>query len=130
MEADRRLSEVYVRPVLIWGQRAAQVYGDEQLMISDPACIDWSREDNFPADEVYWNRPASTVLWYEVDDLSVSSVGFTPWATPHPIFDVNEVEVVSLLAKRGYVCIRDDDLVWKAIWGVDHHARGWATPMA
>ena len=29
----------------------------------------------------------------------------------------NEEKVVSLLEARGYICTRDDDRVWKAIWG-------------
>jgi hypothetical protein len=36
----------------------------------------------------------------------------------YPIIDFdNEEKVVSLLQAQGYICIRDDDLVWKAIWG-------------
>ena len=36
----------------------------------------------------------------------------------YPVIDfVNEEKVVSLLEARGYICTRDDDLVWKAIWG-------------
>ncbi len=36
----------------------------------------------------------------------------------YPVIDFdNEEKVVSLLEERGYVCVRDDALVWQAIWG-------------
>lgn len=36
----------------------------------------------------------------------------------YPVIDRNnEKTVVSLLEERGYLCTRDDDLVWNAVWG-------------
>ncbi len=56
-----------------------------------------------------------------VDEEIIEEHGFYVYPTLNAEYRVigfdNEEEVVSLLEERGYVCIRDDDLVWKAIWG-------------
>ncbi len=79
----RRLLEPY-RDVL------PLIYTGEQRMIFDPARNGWSEEDSFPrADEVRRNPPASAIFWYQTDDLGIRGVGFSMWATPHPIFEVS-----------------------------------------
>lgn len=87
----RRLLEPY-RDVL------PLIYSDMQKAIFDPARTGWSKEDSFPrADEVRRNPPASAIFWYEADDLGIRDVGFTVWATPHPIFEVMSARALRAL---------------------------------
>ncbi len=89
----RKLLEPY-REVL------SVIYTGEQRMIFDPARSGWSREDSFPrADDVRRNRPASAIFWYEADDLGIPGVGFTMWATPHPIFEVRDKKALKALGE-------------------------------
>ncbi len=76
------------------------IYAGEQRMIYDPCREWWSKPDSFPGtDDVRRNRPASAIFWYEADDLGIPGVGFTMWATPHPIFEVRDKEVMEALRK-------------------------------
>ena len=56
-----------------------------------------------------------------VDEEIIEEHGFYVYPTLNAEYPVigfdNEEEVVSLLEEQSYVCIRDDGLVWKAIWG-------------
>ena len=56
-----------------------------------------------------------------VDEEIIEEHGFYVYPTLNAEYPVigfdNEEKVVSLLEERGYICLRDDDLIWKAIWG-------------
>jgi hypothetical protein len=84
-------------------------------------------DDAFDAEEIWgysdgdWPEFAPRMMGTWVDEEIIEEHGFYVYPTlnaEYPMigFD-NEEKVVSLLEERGYLCIRDDDLVWKAIWG-------------
>jgi hypothetical protein len=89
----RKLLEPYRKALSV-------IYAGEQRMIYDPRREWWSKPDSFPGtDDVRRNRPASAIFWYEADDLGIPGVGFTMWATPQPIFEVRDKEVMEALRK-------------------------------
>lgn len=71
--------------------------------------------------DVDWPEFAPTMMDTWVDKEIIEEYGhyIQPLMNDDfPVIDFdNEEKVVSLLEERGYVCIRDDDLIWKAIWG-------------
>jgi hypothetical protein len=71
--------------------------------------------------DVEWPEFAPTMMDTWVDKEIIEEYG--GYVQPlmnddFPVIDFDhEEKVVSLLEERGYVCLRDDDLIWKSIWG-------------
>jgi hypothetical protein len=93
----------------------------------DPEIAPPNPDDPFDVEElggytdVSWPEFAPTMMDTWVDEEIIREYG--GYEQPlmddnYPLIDLdNEEKVVSLLEERGYVCLRDDDLIWKAIWG-------------
>ena len=68
-----------------------------------------------------WPVFATRVMGTWVDEEIIEEYGEYVYPTlnaEYPMINPgNEEKVVSLLQERGYECIRDDDLVWEAVWG-------------
>jgi hypothetical protein len=94
---------------------------------NEPEVAPPSPDDAFHADsllgyeEGYWPEFAPMEMDDWVDREIIKEYGWYVQPTLNDAYPVivyaNEEKVVSLLEERGYVCIHDDDLVWKAIWG-------------
>jgi hypothetical protein len=111
----------------------AQYYDEDDTYLIDPEDDDEPEvappgpDDAFDADSLLgyeegdWPEFAPREMEDWVDREIIDEYGW--YVQPlmndsYPVIDyANEEKVVSLLEERGYVCIRDDDLVWKAIWG-------------
>ncbi len=84
-------------------------------------------DDAFDAEELPgyadgdWPEFAPTMMDIWVNEQIIDEYG--GYVQPlmndgYPVIGLdNEEKVVSLLEERGYICTRDDDRVWKAIWG-------------
>ncbi|MBX6763669.1 MAG: hypothetical protein K6T51_02450 [Rubrobacteraceae bacterium] len=95
---------------------------DEEGIEVDPPKPD----DAFDPDEIsayadsYWPEWAPDMMSDWLGHEIIERYGFlveTILDTSYPVIaHENEKQVVSLLEKQGYSCIRDDDLVWDAVW--------------
>lgn len=95
---------------------------DEEREVSPPAL-----ENPFDGDEIPgyadgdWPEFAPHMMEDWVSREIINDHGGYVYPTlnaEYPVIDFgSEEEVVAILEEEGYVCTRDDDLVWNAVWG-------------
>jgi hypothetical protein len=95
---------------------------DEEPEVAPPSPDDAFDADSLPGyADGDWPVFAPRVMGTWVDEEVIEEYGEYVYPTlnaEYPVIDpASEEKVVSLLEERGYVCIRDDDLVWEAVWG-------------
>ncbi len=128
-ELKARVSgERYEETVAAWVKgQSERLRDDGDLEDDEPEVTPPGPHDAFDAEELPgyadgdWPEFAPTMMENWVDGFIISEYGGDVQPTlnaEYPVIDFdNEEEVVSLLEEQGYVCISDEDLVWKAIWG-------------
>ena len=94
---------------------------------SEPEVAPPDPDETFNADLIpgyedsYWPEFAPMMMDSWVDREIIDQYGWYVRPTlndDYPVIDYdNEERAVSLLEERGYICIRDDDTVWRAVWG-------------
>lgn len=128
-ELKARVSdERYEETVAVWVEGQPDRLRDEgDLEDDEPEVASPGPDYAFDAEElpgyteVDWPEFAPGMINTWVDEQIINEFG--GYVQPlmnddYPVIDFdNEEKVVSLLEARGYICTRDDDLVWKAIWG-------------
>jgi hypothetical protein len=100
-----------------------ELEGDGEPDVSLPSPNDAFHADSLPGyADSDWPEFAPMTMNAWVDEEIIKEYGWYVQPTlneDYPVIDSrNEERVVSLLEERGYICICDDDLVWKAIWGI------------
>lgn len=121
--------ERYEETVEAWleGERD-RLMGEGDLEAGDePRVSTPDPDDAFGAEELPgyadgdWPEFAPRVMKTWVDEQIIQDYGGYVYPTldaEYPVIDFdNEEKVASLLEARGYACVRDDDLIWKALWG-------------
>lgn len=104
-----------------------RLIAQDELKDEDPEVTPPGPDDPFDAEEIWgyadgdWPEFAPRMMATWVDKEILKEHGYYVFPTlnaEYPVIDThNEGKVVSLLEEQGYTCVRDDDLVWNAVWG-------------
>ncbi len=128
-ELKARVSEErYKEAVDAWAANQLDCLTDEGgAEDNEPGVTPPDPDDAFDAEELPgyaegdWPEFAPTMMDKWLDEEIIEEYG--GYVRPlmnadYPVIDFdNEERVVSLLEARGHVCTRDDDVIWKAMWG-------------
>ena len=120
--------ERYEETVDAWVQsQIDRLLSEGELEDDEPEVLPPGPDDAFDPEEIWgyadgdWPEFAPRVMGTWVDKVVIREYGHYVFPTlnaEYPMIAPDPAqEVVSLLEKRGYTCIRDDDLVWAAVWG-------------
>jgi hypothetical protein len=100
--------------------RSEKETDEEELKVSTPSPDDDFDIEAFPSyHDGDFPEFAPTMMDRWVDEKIIDEYGgygATMTGYTAAINFENEEKVVSLLEEQGYVCIRDDDRIWAAVW--------------